>query len=300
MFSYLEMMRPGNCLMSAVAVAIGGLLASLGNLGIFLDPLSPVYLAILVVIAITGAGNVINDYVDREADRINRPKRPIPSGRIGEKAALSFSLALFVAGIAISGFLTYYALILAVFNSIVLIVYSYSLQNKILLGNVSIGYLVGSTFLFGGAAFGNLWLAFMLMLLAMFSTITREIVKDLEDLEGDKKSFMKKIATEAKKIVAERFGIRGKEAELKMGRRRAKFVAMASMALAIIASPLPYVFGILGIVYLAILVPTIIIFAYSIAATRKAGTRKEFSRISRMIKLGMNIGLIAFIAGVLV
>ena len=297
--AYLEMMRPGNCVMSIVAVVIGSLLASGGNLAIFLDPLSPAYIAAVVVFMITGAGNVINDYVDIEADRINRPKRPIPSGRVSPKAALVFSLMLFAAGITLSISLTWYALALAVLNSAVLIIYSYSLQNKILLGNITVGYLVGSTFLFGGAALGNLYLPFLLMLLAMFSTISREVVKDLEDIEGDRKSFLKKIASGAKKV-AERFGIRGEETRLKIDKRNAKALAAASMVLAIMASPLPYLLDILGLTYIIILIPTDIIFIYALFTILKSDTRKGFARSSRFIKLGMNIGLLAFIAGVLV
>lgn len=300
MFPYLEMMRPGNCLMSVVAVVIGGLLAVGGSLSIFLDPFSPVYIAVVVVFALTGAGNVINDYVDVEADKVNKPKRPIPSGRVSPRQALGFAVFLFALGIFLSIFLTYYALILAVANSAILVAYSYNLQNKILLGNISVGYLVGSTFLFGGAAFGSLFLPFLLMLLAMFSTITREIVKDLEDLEGDRKSFLKRLAYEAKRVVGDRFGIKGKEAELKVTKSRAKSIAIISMVLAIATSPLPYVLGILGLVYLIILIPTIMIFSFAIYNTYKATTSKGFHKTSKMIKLGMNIGLVAFIAGVLI
>lgn len=287
--------------MSMVAVVIGGLLATGGNLTIFLDPLSPVYIAMIIVFAITGAGNVINDYVDVEADKVNKPKRPIPSGRVSPRSALAFSVFMFALGITLSAvFLTNFALILAAVNSALLVVYSYNLQNKILIGNVTVGYLAGSTLLFGGAAMGNLFLPFLLMLLAMFSTITREIIKDLEDLEGDKKSFMKRLASEAKRIVGERFGIRDREAELKITKSRAKYIAIASMVLAIAASPLPYMLGVLGFVYLAILVPAVIMFSWSILKIHKARTKKEFYRASKLIKLGMNIGLLAFIAGVLI
>lgn len=286
--------------MSIVAVIIGGLLASGGNLTIFLDPLSPVYLAAVIVFVITGAGNAINDYTDTEADKINAPKRPIPSGRVSPKAALAFSGILFALGIGLSMVLTYMALILAVVNSLMLVVYSTHLQNRILLGNITVGYLVGSTFLFGGAALGNIYLPFLLMLLAMFATITREIIKDLEDLEGDKKSFMKKLATEAKKIIGARFGIKDKEAELKVQGKRAKYIAITTMFIAILSSPLPFILGILGLAYLIFLVPTILIFLTVIVKIQKAKTKKEFHKISKMIKLGMNIGLLAFIVGVLI
>ncbi len=299
MFAYLELMRPGNCAMSIVAVVIGALLAADGNLLIFLNPLSPAYMAMAVVFLITGAGNAINDYIDIEADRINKPKRPIPSGRVSSRSTLWFSALLFAAGIIFSGFLPWFAVALALFNSSVLIIYSYCLQNKILLGNISVGYLVGSTFLFGGAALGNLYLPFLLMLLAMFSTISREVVKDLEDLEGDRKSFFKRMASEAKKVVAERFGIKERETEMKITKRRAKAIAVASMLATLVVSPLPYLLGILGLPYLVMLIPTAMVFLLSIAVTAGASTRKGFVKASRFVKLGMNMGLLAFIVGVL-
>ena len=299
MLAYLEMMRPGNCFMSVVAVVIGTLLAVSGNLTIFLDPFSAAYIAMIVVFLVTGAGNVINDYTDIEADKINRPKRPIPSGRVSPRAALSFSIILFLVGISLSGFLTWYALILAVLNSAILIVYSYSLQNKILLGNIAVGYLVGSTFLFGGAAMGNLFLPSLLLLLAMFSTISREVVKDLEDLEGDRKGFLKKLASGAKKMLGERFGLKDHEASLRVEKKHAKVLALGSLLIAMSASPLPYLLGVLGIVYLVLLIPTLMIFLAAFVTTLKADTKKGFRKSSKLIKLGMNLGLLAFIAGVL-
>jgi geranylgeranylglycerol-phosphate geranylgeranyltransferase len=299
MISYLELMRPGNCVMSVIAVAVGALLAAGGNLNIFLDPSSPTaYIAMLVVFLVTGAGNAINDYTDIEADKINKPRRPIPSGRVSARATLWFTILLFVAGIGLSAFLTYFAFIIAVVNSIMLVIYSRHLQNKILLGNIAVGYLVGSTFLFGGAALGNLFLPFLLMILAMFSTISREVVKDLEDIEGDKKGFLKRLASGAKKV-AERFGMKEGETEIKINRRLAKAIAIISMLVAITASPIPYVLGILGFPYLILLVPTVLIFISSIYMMATAKTRKSFARTSKIIKIGMNLGLLAYVVGII-
>jgi len=295
--SYLEMMRPGNSLMSVVAVMIGALLVTGPDPNLFLNPLSPIYLAALAVFLISGGGNVINDFVDIESDRINRPDRPIPSGRISPRSAFSFTVVLFLAGIAIAGFLTWLAFLIAIINSAVLVLYSYSLQNKIFIGNVAIGYLVGSTFLFGGAVFGNLMLPFLLMLLAMFSTISREVVKDLEDLEGDRRSFLKRIEQGVRRF-AERFGA-GDGTDLSLEMRKSRMLAFTSLLLSLVVSPLPYVMGILGENYLVFLVPCIAVFAYCLARMAAASTKKDFGHISRSIKIGMNLGLLAFIMGVL-
>jgi geranylgeranylglycerol-phosphate geranylgeranyltransferase len=291
------MMRPGNCLMSAVAVMIGSLMVTGPDPDLFLNPFSPIYLAALAVFLISGGGNAINDFVDTESDRINRPDRPIPSGRISPKSAFSFTIILFLAGIAIAGFLTWLAFLIAIINSAVLVLYSYSLQNKIFIGNIAIGYLVGSTFLFGGAVFGNLTLPFLLMLLAMFSTVSREVVKDLEDLEGDRKSFLKRIEHGVRKF-AERFGM-GEGADPSLEMKKSRILAFTSLLLSLVVSPLPYIMGIFGENYLVFLVPCIVVFAYSLLRMAVASTRKDFSHISRSIKIGMNLGLLAFIMGVL-
>ena len=75
-------------------------------------------LIFLAVFLITGAGNVVNDYYDRKIDAVNRPKRPIPSGRISPKSALNYSLVLFVAGCLLAGLINQICLLVAAFNSV--------------------------------------------------------------------------------------------------------------------------------------------------------------------------------------
>ena len=296
MFPYVTLMRPVNAFMSVIAVLIGGLLVAGKNPALFSN-LYPLGFALVSVFLITGAGNAINDYIDVESDKLNKPKRPIPSGRISRRKALAFSVVLFAIGILFTLFINWACILIAVINSILLMVYSYSLQDRILLGNIVIGYLVGSTFLFGGAALGNLLLPGLLMLLAGLSTISREIVKDLEDIEGDRKNFLKKLASGVKMRLSRFVG--KKEAGLALEKGRAKAAAGIFMLLAIIISPLPYTLGILGFTYLVILVPTDLIFLSSIALLAKGGGKKKFSRVSRIIKIGMFLALIAFIFGVL-
>lgn len=301
MIPYLTLVRPLNCVMALIGVLIGGLLVA-GNEPVLFENLLPLVLALVSVFLITGAGNAINDYFDVESDKVNKPKRPIPSGKISRKSALALSILMFAAGILLTVFVNYICLIIAIANSLLLVAYSHSLQDRILLGNIVVGYLVGSTFLFGGASLGNIILPGILMLLAGLSTITREIVKDLEDIEGDRKNFLKKISSGVR-VKLSRFvgkkGRTGKDAVLAMNKRRARAAAIIFMVLAIVISPLPYVMGIMGIAYLIILVPTDLVFLFSLALLSKESGKKRHARISRMIKVGMFLALLAFIFGVL-
>ncbi len=298
MIGYLRLLRPGNAVTGSIAVMVGGFLV-LSRLGYPQGLLLNLLIAMLAVFLILGAGNAINDYFDIESDRINRPKRPIPSGQVGRKKALAFSIMLFLIGIALSGFINWVCFAIAVINSLILIAYSLELQDRILWGNIAVSYLVGSTFLFGGAALGNLTLPLLLMLLAGLSNLSREIMKDLEDIEGDKLKFLKRLTSGIKSRIAERFGFSGGRARIRYD-KKITIVAAVSLLLAIFVSPLPYIMGILGISYLLILIPTDFLFVLAIALMSRASRKRQFHRISKVIKLGMLLGLVAFIIGVLV
>ncbi len=303
MLSYLELMRPHNCLMSVFAVFIGGLLVMKWDLSqlFALSPVSPIYLALLAVFLIAGAGNAINDYVDVEADRINKPRRPVPSGRVSRNKALAFSVILFAAGIVLAGIppMNTFTFIIAALNSVLLVLYSFYLQGKLLAGNLAISYLAGSTFLFGGASLGNIVLPFILGLLAGLATLSREIIKDIEDMEGDRLVAVKRMVRKAKERIKEKTGISKKGISVHYGTRTAVSVAALSLTAAVSVSPLPYVLGILGLSYVIMVMLADAVFVLCISGMATAKRKRDYAKISRRIKIGMNLGFLAFVIGVL-
>ena len=86
MNAYLEIIRPGNAIMAVIAVLLIAIISGIFTIKILL--------ACIVVFIITGAGNSINDYFDYKIDAINKPERPIPSGRISLNKAGFYSLVL--------------------------------------------------------------------------------------------------------------------------------------------------------------------------------------------------------------
>ncbi len=298
MFAYLDIMRPHNAAMSMLAVFIGWILIIGLEPSLLVAP--QLLISIIAVFLISGAGNVINDYLDIEADRLNKPKRPLPSGKIKPSVALAYAAALFVIGIVLAGFVNTMTFFIAISNSLVLIIYSFFLQNKIFLGNLSISYLVGSTFLFGGAATGSiafLQLPLILTLLSGMATFSREIVKDLEDIEGDKRSFLKRISIGIGRI-AERFGFGGNgEIDLKYDKDNARKVAAGSLLLGVLISPSPFLMGLFGAVYLIAVIPADMVFLFAFYLSVKENGRRNYSRISKSIKVGMLVALLAFVLG---
>ncbi|MBN1167114.1 MAG: UbiA family prenyltransferase [Methanospirillaceae archaeon] len=178
---YLVITRPVN----AVVAGLAGILAFFIATG----TVTPVVFACFLMIAcITAAGNVINDYFDVAIDAINRPQRPIPAGLISKNGALWYAVLLFFVGNAIGLYTGFFIpFCIGLVNSILLVLYAWRLKSMPVLGNIAVSYLSASIFLFGGAFAG---LSGVMANIAVsgatfFVMMTREILKDCEDVAGD-------------------------------------------------------------------------------------------------------------------
>jgi geranylgeranylglycerol-phosphate geranylgeranyltransferase len=270
----LELMRYKNCAMAGLASVIGAAIAYSAAPG----KLVWMGLIFITVFLITGAGNAINDYFDAGIDAVNRPDRPIPSGRVTRNCAFRFSMVLFASGIMISYFIgtNLIPFSIAVFNSFLLYLYASYLKKKVLVGNLGVGYLTGSTFLFGGAAYGGkgIQVTLILFFLSMLATLAREIVKTIEDIQGD----MKDGATTL---------------PIKIGERWAGYLACAFGLLAVFLSPLPYLMDMFNEYYLAVVGIADMVFIYAMLQILKKNPTKS----SKYFKVAMFLAMLAFIAG---
>jgi geranylgeranylglycerol-phosphate geranylgeranyltransferase len=263
--------------MAGLAAVIGAVIAYSATPG----ELVWMGLIFITVFVITGAGNGINDYFDANIDAINRPDRPIPSGRISTRFAYIFSIGLFAFGILISYFIgspdsTHIPFWIAIFNSFLLYLYASTLKRKVFVGNLSVSYLTGSTFLFGGAAYGGkgIQVTLMLFFLSMLATFAREIVKTIEDIEGDKLDGASTLP-------------------ILIGETRAAYVACAFGLLAVFLSPLPYFMGLFNEYYLVVVGIADVVFIYAMVQI----LRKNPTASSKYFKVAMFLAMLAFIAG---
>ncbi|MBN2251987.1 MAG: UbiA family prenyltransferase [Candidatus Altiarchaeota archaeon] len=221
--TFLSLIRLRNCLMTCVAVLLG---ASFINLGTVFS--LNVLLAAAAAFMITGAGNIINDYFDYEIDRINRPHRAIPSNKIHKSDAMMLAITMFFIGLGLAKDVNDYCLAIALINSAILIIYGKYSKRMYFLSNVTISYLVASIFFYG--AFANIedlmleqakfQLVVIISACAFFATLSREVVKDIEDIEGDRKKYSMTLP-------------------IKLGPEKARQIASIFMATAIIISFLP-------------------------------------------------------------
>ncbi len=259
--------------------------------------LSPLLLLLLVLdtMLIAASGYVINDIIDEESDIINNK---LKKGYEKRKAKIWYAI-LVISSFLITIFIAYKIdnLALSIINPIaILLLYLYSkvFKKTALMGNIIVA-------IFCAFVPGLLWFAerkayeeylqsdvfdlltqslLGFMIFGFLATMYREIVKDIEDLEGDKKVNYKTLPVswgiDRAKIVALFFGFIFLFSELIWCNFFSKDIHLA-----------------LTICFIGIVIlPTI----YSLHKLIKANTPEDYGRISKSIKVIMLTGLIYLLA----
>jgi len=186
LFSIIEISRPVNVLITCAVVSVSILICSSSS---FLT--INILLAILSAALVTGAGNVINDIYDIEIDRINKPNRPLPSGRISEIEAIVLFVLFSFFSLIIAYFISIPALVLVLITLVILFLYSFLIKAIPLAGNAIVALCTGLAFIFGGVVTQNVGTAIIPAIFAFQINLVREILKDIEDIKGDTKYNMK-------------------------------------------------------------------------------------------------------------
>ena len=176
---FLELIRLPNCLMASLAAYIGFALK------LKILDLNLIY-ALLSVFLICAAGMIINDIVDIKIDR----ERPLSKRKISIKISKLISVLFFSLGIFFSFLINFIAFLIAIFASLSLILYSFKMQKLKFLGNFIVALNSSLPFLFGYFAasinFENFLIILSFFLAALFASLARELLKDLEQKEIDK------------------------------------------------------------------------------------------------------------------
>lgn len=185
--AYLRLIRPHNCAIAAVGVWVGQYLLPVRNES------APDIAAMLAAFLICGFGNILNDILDIDSDRINHPHRPLPSGAVSTTGAWIGAGALLAFAAYVLFLLTAFGRAICIGAILVLILYNYSLKHRPFVGNLLVSLLAGLTFILGGAR-GGAGVALALpgpLIPAAFAFLMhfgREIIKDIQDMAGDNAS----------------------------------------------------------------------------------------------------------------
>ena len=182
---YLALTRPENMILTAIAVIAGSFIAAGPEI---MDFQIEIAICCVCSMMLVGGGNALNDYNDRETDKENHPERPIPSGSISADTASVCAQALLGSGLIILLFALENKMpfVIALIGIILLIVYENGLKAAGISGNITVGLMSGAIFLFAGMAVNDPGPTLWMFGLAVLATITREIIKDIQDLKGDR------------------------------------------------------------------------------------------------------------------
>ncbi|MHA1729684.1 MAG: geranylgeranylglycerol-phosphate geranylgeranyltransferase [Promethearchaeota archaeon] len=287
---YVEITRPINCILASLTVVIGlfNINAYSNITQFFMNPTNQFLFVggILVYLLIAGASNVINDYFDVEIDRINRPNRPIPREDITKKSALYYYIILIVISVILSFPLGFYSPnqflipIIAIFFAFIGFFYAWRGKAWGVPGNI----IVGISFSFG-IPFGSLLLStvaeipqriWFFFLTSTFILISRELVKGMEDVKGDRKYNIKTVANS-------------------MGTKAATFFSILFSISGIITFTTPVIILNMNILFIIfMIIGDLIVIISILILSRNYTSKNNQKKSSLLLKIGAFCGLLAY------
>lgn len=292
--SWFTLFRFGNSLTGLIGVIFGSLLA--------LDQIPRGDLASITILhglsvwAFMCSWNALNDILDVEIDKLNQPNRPLPRGDISLNNAkfltailMCFSLfCLVYAGYISSsiedGFENWAPSILIWLLAIFLLTnyesssnYSLKLKDRGLPGNFAISLSVGMVILFGAAGVFEPTEPRVLSLffIGISYNLAREIVKDIEDMEGD----------EGRNTLAMRIGV-----------EKARVLAWMILLLTMVSILAPFALEIFPASHLLLITPGLM----TIFLVKRKLAYAEDRNAQKLIKKSLQLTLLGFIVSSLI
>lgn len=271
-----------------------------------MQPLFPyeiIWMISLAVVCIAAAGYVINDYFDIKTDQINRPERVIAGVWYSRKELIFMNLVINVVGIIlgfISAFLSGHISlgIVYVISALILLFYSSHLKKIVWIGNLIVAVLIGFLpFLFYlhllswyHVKWNPVSIPSLLILGKLFKFLAlygcfaflinfiRELVKDMEDVEGDR-------IIDARTIPV-MYGIRSAIVFVFL------FNVILFLLIAFVLYNLIRYSERIPVVFLSFLVLHVILNIITGILVLRSGKKEDFTRLSNWLKLVMLLGLI--------
>ncbi len=273
-------------------------------------PLNPVVLTMfhffllsLSTVFIAAAGYIINDYFDIKIDQLNRPERVVVGKVIPGKTAIIAHIVFSGLALMLAGYVAKYAhhyewLSLQLGCIALLWFYSTTYKRQYITGNVSIALLTALTVIAiyvyepalqhaaslpfypqvvdGSASSMPVWILVAYAFFAFMLTWMREIVKDMEDLEGDE--------AEGCVTMPIRHG-------LAFAARFASALAVLTLAPLVIAAIYLYVYGYLLLSLYVLLLLAVPVASWVWLLWRGPATPRHYHRCSGLLKVIMLLGI---------
>ena len=258
-------------------------------------------LLVVATLLIAAGGYIINDIKDVEIDRVNKPDKLLISKIISVSRATRLYYFLSLAGVIIGFYLAYkanYILLGFIFIAVVLLLWFYSdkYQKTVLWGNLFVALLsamvIVIVWIFEFFSLRNdpiiyaevmqqlpviNILVFSYALFAFLVSLIRELIKDVEDIEGDKKAEYRTLPIQLGKRNTKRF---------------ITILILVVMTIIAVAQYLLYAKSLMLVFwYLMIVIQSLLLFL--LFQVIKAGSKQEFHFLSNATKIIMIAGILS-------
>jgi geranylgeranylglycerol-phosphate geranylgeranyltransferase len=270
---FLQLVRPVNVAIVFVTIVVAGILAKPDGwdvLWVIIGGLSGALIA--------AGGNAINDYFDVRADKINRPDRPLPRGTVTLDQARTIWISTSGAGLALSILLGFWNLLIAVVWVVGLYIYSKQLKGTVFIGNVVVALMTALAFPFGAMIVGRPSLGFYPGLFAFLANLARELIKDVEDVDGDATANLETLP-------------------VKHGTGAGLLAATVALGTLILLTMVPVIAGVYNYTYLLFVLIVDLGLAFIGLSFWYDATLSNLRRLSLILKVCMVLGLFAIFAG---
>ncbi|MEZ4796527.1 MAG: geranylgeranylglycerol-phosphate geranylgeranyltransferase [Flavobacteriaceae bacterium] len=254
-------------------------------------------LLVLATLCIAAAGNIINDIYDVETDLVNKPNKVIVGKSISEKTAFNLYIIFTVVGVGLgfyisnlvgrSGFSAIFVII-----SALLYIYATYLKQTTLIGNILVSFLVAMSLIIVGlfellpviteqnreTQLTFFKIIFDYSIFAFMINLLREIVKDIEDINGDYKVEMKTLPI-----------VIGRERALKVVFGLA-FIPLFAIAYYVVTFLYKHYIAV-GYFLIFVIAPLL----YFIIKSFSAETKKDIGFLSVLLKFIMLFGILSIL-----
>jgi 4-hydroxybenzoate polyprenyltransferase len=278
---FFHLSRPVNVFITLLAFLISALIGS-GRDWSFLFDLK-FYAAALCLVMVTATGYWVNDVFDFKIDRVNKPRRVIVNAQLSVKKVLSVYFVVVLGILAFSWLFLDWALTIINAGAIALLfAYAGLLKRTTMVGNLVVAALTALVVYYAAVLYQPGAALFWAGVFAFEVNFIREVVKDIEDIEGDLRFKLQTLPI--------RIGIKG-----------AKRVLFVAYSLFLLSCPTPFVeeylrYGYLNWAYLVVVVLGVMLPALALMLDlRNCSAKEHFSRQSKYLKYLILSGMLTIL-----
>lgn len=278
---FYQLSRPGNVYITLGAFVLSAFIANDKTFDFLLKWNFYVAAGCLAMVAATGYW--INDVYDFKIDRINKPGRVIVNAQLSVKKVLTAYFVVLVLILAASAlFLNVALTFLTLGAALILFGYAFWLKRTTIVGNIVVAALTALVVYYAIVMYQPKIALFWAAVFAFEVNFIREIVKDMEDIEGDLRFKLQTLP-------------------IRMGTKAAKRTVALGYALFLLTCPVPFFeeylrMGFLNWPYLVSIVIGVMLPGIALLVDlRRCEVKADFSRQSKMLKWLMLAGMLTLL-----